>query len=657
MRRLTSIRALLPAVTGLMTLVLVTIFAIYGMHALERRDSARRIPLIVNTSYDLFAALQDFRLERGAVNRVVAGVDGTNRDAPAEIAKLRVSSAKSLDSALTKLAAIHVDGIEPQIAEIQKSRTAFVALRTEIDRAIGVPKDQRAPDLMPRWLAATAKLVGAIDALSGRLEVELSESDFFVAEMIRIKQLVWPVRSDQGDDRLLLREAMTGNDPLSEQTLRKLDFLAGRIDSAWQLVREAGSRASTPPKLKDTIEAADRIYFTQFRTLRNHVIDRLIAQQPLDIDMAGWFKLSADSRASIYAVAQTAFEIASEHAVEQARRAEEEFYAALGLVIVFFGIGALTAFYVIRGVVRPITQIAETMRIIADGDLTCAIPFQYRRDEIGLLSRGLRIFQDNAIERQQLHLAKVGAETANRTKSEFLANMSHELRTPLNAIIGFSEVMKKSIFGPLNQRYRDYAADIFNSGTHLLKLINDILDLSKLEARQAELFEENVDIVALILYCTHLMEPQAKSAKVHLVTAVAGNIPLVRADDRRLRQILINLLSNAVKFTPEGGQVRVSASLTDEGVRLAVKDTGIGMRADQIPLALEPFRQIDSTLSRKYEGTGLGLPLTKHLVELHGGTMTIESKPNFGTTIICILPKERIVQSAPAAATPALAGA
>ena len=645
MRRLTSIRVLLPAVTGLMTLVLVAIFAIYATHALQRRDQARRIPLIVNTSYDLFSALQDFRLERGAVNRYVAGVDDADRDAPAEIAKLRVSSAKSLDSALTKLAAIHVEGIEPQIAAIRKNRQAFIALRVEVDRAISLNKDQRPADLMPRWLAATAKLVGAIDALSGRLEVELSESDFFVAEMIRIKQLVWPVRSDQGDDRLLLREAMTSKSPLSEAQLRKLDFLAGRIDAAWQLVRDAGRRASTPPKVRDTIEAADRIYFKQFRTMRNHVIDTLIARRPIDIDMQAWFDLSADSRASIYAVAQVAFEIASDHAVEQAAKAEQELYAALGLMIVFFGIGAVTAFYVIKGVVRPITQIAETMRVIAEGNLTCAIPFEYRLDEIGLLSRGLRIFQDNVIERQQLHLAKVGAETANRTKSEFLANMSHELRTPLNAIIGFSEVMKKSIFGPLNQRYRDYAADIFNSGTHLLKLINDILDLSKLEAKQAELFEENVDLADLIASCAHLMEPQAKTAKVYLVTAVAANVSLVRADDRRMRQILINLLSNAVKFTPEGGHVHISAMRTEEGIRLVVKDTGIGMDADQIPLALEPFRQIDSTLSRKYEGTGLGLPLTRHLVELHGGSMVVESKPNFGTTIICILPKERIVES------------
>jgi signal transduction histidine kinase len=646
MRSLTSIRVLLPAVTGVMTLVLVAIFAVFGMHALERRGEVRRIPAIVNISYDLFAAIQDFRLERGAVNRALAGFEVPGGDERAEIAKLRTQSGKSLDSALAKLTAMNFAGIEPEIQAIRRSRAVFVAMRSDLDRALEYPEARRDEKLFPNWLDATSKLVGAIDAMSARLESELSQSDFFVAEMIRIKQIVWPLRSDTGDDRLLVREAMTSGKSLSAEERRKLDLLSGRIAFAWQLIHDARNRATTPAELKKAIDLADKIYFSEFRTLRDHVVDELSAGQPVNIDLRHWLELSGEGRASVYAIAKTAFDLASRHAEKQASAAEREFYAALGLMIFFFSVGAVTAFYVIKGVVRPITEIADTMRIVAAGNLTCAIPFENRADEIGLLSRGLRIFRDNAIEKEQLYLAKVGAETSNRTKSEFLANMSHELRTPLNAIIGFSDVIKRSLFGPINERYRDYATDIFNSGTHLLKLINEILDLSKLEAKQVELYEENIDFAILIPSCMHLMEPQAESARVHLFSSADPDVPLIRADERRMRQVLINLLSNAVKFTLEGGEVRVLASLTREGVALIVSDTGIGMSHEQIPIALESFRQIDSKISRRYDGTGLGLPLTKHLVELHGGSMTIESTLNVGTTVRCIFPRERIIEPA-----------
>jgi signal transduction histidine kinase len=243
----------------------------------------------------------------------------------------------------------------------------------------------------------------------------------------------------------------------------------------------------------------------------------------------------------------------------------------------------------------------------------------------------------------ELLVAQQKADSSNRAKSEFLANMSHELRTPLNAIIGFSEVIKNQMFGPVSERYRDYAADIFSSGTHLLALINEILDLSKLEAGQLKLREENVDLRALVEDCLSLVEMQAQRTKLRLSASLDDAAQLVRADEKRLRQILINLLSNAVKFTPEGGEVRVSSVLTREGLAIAVSDTGIGIAPGDIPKAMMPFGQVDSTISRQHEGTGLGLPLSKHLAELHGGRLTLASALNAGTTVTIVLPYERVV--------------
>ncbi len=248
--------------------------------------------------------------------------------------------------------------------------------------------------------------------------------------------------------------------------------------------------------------------------------------------------------------------------------------------------------------------------------------------------------------RDELALAQHAAESANRAKSDFLANMSHELRTPLNAIIGFSEVIKLGMFGPLNNRYREYGDSIHLSGRHLLDLVNDILDISKLEAGQLRLNDEPVDLDAIVRDCLHFVEMRAAKAGLRLEEAIAPDIPLVRADQRKMRQIIINLLTNAVKFTPSGGRVGISLVYIGDGITMRIEDSGIGMSPEDIIEALEPFHQVESKVSREVEGTGLGLPLAKRLVELHGGTFEIQSKPQVGTTIIVTIPPERIIADA-----------
>jgi signal transduction histidine kinase len=239
------------------------------------------------------------------------------------------------------------------------------------------------------------------------------------------------------------------------------------------------------------------------------------------------------------------------------------------------------------------------------------------------------------------------ADMASRSKSAFLAAMSHELRTPLNAIIGFSEVMSLQAFGPIgNAQYRGYALNIHDSGQHLLALINDILDISRLEAGKADLFEEAIDVEAVIAESLRMVERQAADGYVALAVFVPAELPRMRADERRLKQVLINLLSNAVKFTPEGGSVTVEAGLCTQGLAIAVKDTGIGIAPEDIGRAFENFSQIDSSIARHREGAGLGLPLARQLMELHGGTLALESTPGEGTTVTAILPPFRVLAPA-----------
>jgi signal transduction histidine kinase len=228
--------------------------------------------------------------------------------------------------------------------------------------------------------------------------------------------------------------------------------------------------------------------------------------------------------------------------------------------------------------------------------------------------------------------------------------MSHELRTPLNAIIGFSEVLEGGLAGPLEAKQRDYVGDIRNAGAHLLSLVNDILDLSKLDAVQVQLDEAEVELASLIADALAMVRLRAGEAGLRLGQDLAPGLPRVLLDSRRLRQVLLNLLSNAIKFTPAGGQVTVSACRCEGGIALMVSDTGIGMAAEDIPLALERFGQIDRSLSRRFEGTGLGLPLSKQLVELHGGRLEIESAAGGGTTVTVLLPAHRIVAASAQAA-------
>ncbi len=237
-----------------------------------------------------------------------------------------------------------------------------------------------------------------------------------------------------------------------------------------------------------------------------------------------------------------------------------------------------------------------------------------------------------------------GAVMATQAKSELLANVSHELRTPLNAIIGFSEILESQMIGTIeNPKYREYIGDIGVAGRHLLNLINDILDFSKLESGEMELQEDTLDVSELIYSAHVLVKNAAESSNVKITMDIADNLPNIYADERRLKQIMLNLLSNAIKFTPPGGEITVKAWCSpNAGHVIQVSDTGIGIAAENIPKALSPFGQIDNSLSREYQGTGLGLPLSKFLTEMHGGSLNVESELGVGTTITIRLPSGRV---------------
>jgi PAS domain S-box-containing protein len=300
------------------------------------------------------------------------------------------------------------------------------------------------------------------------------------------------------------------------------------------------------------------------------------------------------------------------------------------------------------GVEKRQSEVRLTYRIVRpDGAVRWVLEHAHNDfDESGRRVGAFGIIQDVTEQRErelQLSEAYLRADLASRAKSQFLATMSHELRTPLNAIIGFSEVMKAEMIGPLGAPdYKDYATDIHGSGTFLLAIINELLDLSLIDSGEMKLDESLVQIDKIAESSVALLRAKALSKGVKLAQVAPCNPPLLRGDARRIKQAVVNLLTNAIKFTPAGGSVEISAGWSKDGMTVTVADTGIGIAPEDLERVTKPFVQVENWLARKHEGAGLGLAITKSICELHGGTLLLESTLGQGTTARIQLPADRI---------------
>ena len=272
---------------------------------------------------------------------------------------------------------------------------------------------------------------------------------------------------------------------------------------------------------------------------------------------------------------------------------------------------------------------------------------QFEAEEMARRSQAKleRLVEEVRTKNDRLEDALADANAAIRAKSEFLANVSHELRTPLNAIIGFTEIMDGEMYGPLgHERYSEYTTSVLQSGRHLLSIINDLLDMAKVEAGRLELKERTLNVADVAEMCLSLMRDRMKQQGLELTVRFPSNGPLLWGDERLIKQMLINLLANAVKFTPNGGAVTIEGKVVQGGgYALSVADTGIGIAPEHLAAVMEPFGQVESAMSRSHDGTGLGLPLVNAMIELHDGKLELESAPNAGTTATLQFPPERVL--------------
>ena len=643
MKRLHSISTLLTAITGLLAIVLVTAFAFVAHSAFERRQEAERILSIIRIERGILLVKEKLRDEISAVSLASSGAQNIS---PARLTRLHAATRAALDAVLNDLAAGTL--IAPSAAApLTDARARADTIFREISATLHQPPGSRKAVPYAGWRDTINDLALAANDTAEILNhsITVISPDPFVTTLMQINTYAWNARVKAGNDRRLLADAIARG-RLAPDERRHTREMTGQIDALWGRVEVQSRLFASPAPLVAAMQKARRDYFQRFRVTRAALVEKMALGQDAGISEQAWLDLSNPGLKSLADVSTLSLDLTESHVTQrQVATADRNLAIAVTLMLlsILFAFGA--TLYVMWRVIWPLKRITHTMDAVVQGDLIQPIPFADRRDEIGQFARTLHAFRDSTTEKQQLQVelvrnqaARQVAENSNRMKSEFLANMSHELRTPLNAILGFSEVISQETFGPGLPRYRDYARDIHGAGSHLLSLINDILDLSKAEAGKLELHPEDVDLNGLIHEAVRLMRGRAAEQDLRLSIELSP-LPALMIDRLRVKQVLLNLLSNAVKFTPDGGQVTVEAECDASGdIVICVRDTGIGIAADQQAVVFEPFQQIETSMSRKYQGTGLGLSLVKSLMELHGGSVRIESVPQKGTAIFITFP-------------------
>ncbi len=645
MKKLRSVSVILSACTGLLVLMLVTLSTNAAKQHFDSRENASYRLSIATIAQQFVLADEHLRVERGTMDTARGSHDPAGASDLDRIAQLHRRSEAVLATVAALLKAENGIIGSPERQRLAQMQHRYEATYSRMMDMLRLPAPDRSQALTAEWAAAANELITTVENQIIALSLQLSGIDSFIDEMMKAGNIAMAVRHEAGIDRAVLADAIQHATPLGEKDHILFAEMKVAAASPWSVIRGAAKNPSFPADLQKAVQQAQKIYFTEQAEEHDAILTQLNRGMRPSLSSADWMQRSNRGLTALTNVSRVAFEQAKSHLRDQAKQAQQRFIVALTLIFIAVAVASVAFLFIFQRVIRPLRILTGAMEAVIDGDMKRIIPMQDRRDEFGQFARTVSLFRDSTLERERLKSellenlsAKEAAEAASRVKSEFLANMSHELRTPLNAIIGFSDTMRSRLFGPMQARYEEYAVLIHESGLHLLSLITDILDMSKIEAGKFVLDPQPVDLAESVAYCLELTRRRAEETGITLTASVPANLPVLIADPRSVKQILLNLLSNAVKFTPPGGAVSFTAQALGGRLHLAVHDNGIGIPGKTLARIGLAFEQANNDPMRAREGTGLGLALVKSLVEKHGGRVHIESQEGVGTTVSVELP-------------------
>ncbi len=643
----------MTAITAILVVALVSVFAWQALRALQGQREAVHIKRQAAIARDIVSVREALRVELGVIIGAMSNKDPAT---PAIVEKLEQAHARSaqvlrgLEQALERYPVRQDAG---DITRILISHAKYDALFPRALAALKQPRARRPKHMEFDPRLSVYEVVAEIDRHAMEISRHIASSSPAMSELMKVSDLAWFVRSYAGEERGIMSRLISGETVLGKKAFDHLAHTRGAIDGPWQFIGMAALQKDVPADLHRSIKQAETRYFIQYRAMQEKVLAEILAGHKAPVTVFAWQAMTAPGLASLMAVSRGALDIAASRAELSAGDATRALYQALAMMLVSIALAMTGAVYVIVRVVKPLRQITEALNAANAGEAAREIAFDGRPDEIGQFSRALNLFQRNMAEKKTLEVEMLrknvemeAAVTASRIKSEFLANMSHELRTPLNAVIGFSDMMLHKAFGPLPGKYEEYARLIHESGSHLLNLVSDILDLAKIEAGKMVLDIRETDLGGVVDSCLQLSAGMADNRQVTLIKDVPDGAVLIHADSRACKQILLNLLSNAVKFSKPGGSVKVSVEVKSDFVRLRVRDKGIGIPDHVLPRLGKAFEQAANDPMLAREGTGLGLALVRQLADAHGGTVHLASAENVGTCVTVELPLRAAAQKA-----------